>query len=75
MYKLFKVRRDVIQGDVMSPVLNQLIQDVDTDGQGVKVDVFKELRVLGYADDAAMIGPDVEQRPRKKLKFKTMYFL
>ena len=74
MSKTFAVRRGVIQGDVMSPVLfilalDQLIQQVDTQGQGVKVGTIKELRVLGYADDAAMIAPDVEQMTVRLTKF------
>ena len=43
--------------------MNQLIQNVNTDNQSVKVEVIKELRVLGYTDDTTMIDPDVEQIP------------
>ena len=74
MSEFFKVRRGVIQGDIMSPILfilalDQMIQDVDNDGQGVKVGIIKEMRVLGYADDAAMIGPNVEQMTVRLTKF------
>ena len=51
MSKSFAVRRGVIQGDIISPVLfilalDQLIQSVDTEGQGVSVGAINELRVL-----------------------------
>ena len=74
MSQTFTVRRGVIQGDVMSPVLfilalDQLIQQVDTEGQGVKVGTINELRVLGYADDAAMMAPNVEQMTARLTKF------
>ena len=60
----FKVCRGVVQGDIISPVLfilalDQLIQTVDKSGTGVKCGIL-HLRVLGYADDAALIEPTVQ---------------
>ena len=61
----FEVRRGVVQGDIISPILfilalDQMVQEADTEGQGVTVGEIKELRVLGYADDAAMASFSVE---------------
>ena len=74
MSKHFDICRGVIQGDIMSPVLfilalDQLVQEVDTEGQGIRIGKINELRVLGYADDAAMIGPDIEQMTARLTKF------
>ena len=59
--KTFNIEHDVIliQGDIISPIffiifLDQLIQTYDKSGQGITVGHIKSLRVLGYADDAAM---------------------
>ena len=57
--KVFDIKRGVIQGDIISPILfilalDQLVQQVDTSGKGISVGTIKEIRVLGYADDAAM---------------------
>ena len=65
----FKVCRGVVQGDIISPVLfiltlDQLIQTVDKSGTGVKCDIL-HLRVLGYADDVALIEPTVEAMTRR----------
>ena len=65
----FKVCRGVVQGDIISPVLfilalDQLIQTVDKTGTGVKCGILK-LRVLGYADDAALIEPTVEAMTKR----------
>ena len=54
----FTVRRGVIQGNIVSPVffiltLDALVKKYDTIGQGISVDDINEIRVLGYADDAA----------------------
>ena len=56
----FNIERGVIQGDIMSPIffiiaLDQLIQEHDKGGQGIKVGNINEIRVLGYADDITMI--------------------
>ena len=66
----FDVRRGVIQGDIISPVLfilalDQLVQTVNKAGgegagKGVKCGRILKLSVLGYADDAALIEPCVE---------------
>ena len=61
----FNVARGVIQGDIISPVLfilalDQLIQQRDRHGTGYNCDNILTLRVLGYADDAALIEPRVE---------------
>ena len=61
----FSVDRGVIQGDIISPVLfvlalDQLIQTYDKSGSGVKCDRVLKLRVLGYADDAALVDTTVE---------------
>ena len=54
----------MVQGDIISPVLfilalDQLVQSTDTSGKGIKCS-FLHVRVLGYADDAALIEPTVE---------------
>ena len=56
----FKIGRGVIQGDIISPILfilalDQLVQEFDGDGEGIKCGRLLRLKVLGYADDAAMI--------------------
>ena len=58
--KVFNIRRGVIQGDIISPVLfilalDQLVQQIDKSGKGVKCGRILKLRVLGYADDAALM--------------------
>ena len=60
----FNICRGVIQGDIISPVLfilalDQLVQTVDKAGTGIRCGVLK-VRVLGYADDAALLEPTVE---------------
>ena len=40
--------------------LDQLIQETDTSGDGVKCDRILRIRVLGYADDAALTEHTVE---------------
>ena len=66
----FKVSRGVVQGDIISPVLfilalDQLVQSVDKSGTGVKCGRILHLRVLGYADDAALIEPTVEAMTKR----------
>ena len=61
----FKVSRGVIQGDIISPLLfilalDNLVQKVDKSGEGVKCSSFLRLRVLGYADDAALAEETVD---------------
>ena len=62
--KWFDIQRDVIQGDIISPVLfilalDQLVQSFDKGDQGVKVNTIHELRVLDYADDEALADETV----------------
>ena len=61
----FNVERGVIQGDIVSPVLfimtlDQLVQEFDTTGEVVKCDRILDIRVLGYADDAALVERHVD---------------
>ena len=68
--KTFKVSRGVIQGDIISPIffilaLDQLFQERDIYGEGQAVGDIITLRVLGYADDAAMIEPLVETMTKR----------
>ena len=55
----FDIGRGVVQGDIVSPLLfilalDQIIQKYDRAGKGVKCGKELTVRVLGYADDAAM---------------------
>ena len=67
----FKINRGVIQGDIISPVLfilalDQLIQTVDKTGTGVQCgSKILNIRVLGYADDAALAEPTVGAMTRR----------
>ena len=63
--KTFDIARGVIQGDIISPIffiiaLDQLVQRYDLGGSGVQVGHIKNIRVLGYADDAAMCEEAVD---------------
>lgn len=51
--------------DIVSPVLfimalDQLVQEFDTTGEGVKCGRILNIKVLGYADDAALVERRVE---------------
>ena len=72
--KWFDIQRGVIQGDIISPVLfiialDQLVQTIDTGGEGISVGKIGTLRVLGYADDAAMLDKTVEAMTARLTKF------
>ena len=66
----FPIKRGVIQGDVIPPILfilalDQLVQTVDKSGQGVKCGRILKLRVLGYADDAALMERQMEEMSKR----------
>ena len=57
----FKVRRGVIQGDIISPIffvlaMEQIFREHDKSPTGVKVGNYLQIGVLGYADDVAIIS-------------------
>ena len=59
--KEFKVRRGVIQGDIISPIffvlaMEQIFRHHDNTGDNVAVGNHLRIGVLGYADDAAIIS-------------------
>ena len=61
----FDVGRGVIQGDIMSPILfilalDQIIQQHDVEGRGMRCGRILRIKVLGYADDLAFIDTTVE---------------
>ena len=61
----FKVARGVIQGDIISPILfilalEQLIRQHDVHGDGVRCGNLLNVRVLGYADDAALLDRETD---------------
>ena len=61
----FDIARGVVQGDIISPILfilalDQLIKAHDVLGTGVKCDSGLVTRVLGYADDSALLEPNVD---------------
>ena len=61
----FKVERGVVQGDIISPILfilalDQLVRTHDQQGSGIGCGPTLNVRVLGYADDAAMLERDVD---------------
>ena len=61
----FNVARGVVQGDIISPILfilalEQLIRQNDVHGDGVACGEFFKVRILGYADDAAMLDQDTQ---------------
>ena len=72
--QFFQIERGVVQGDIISPILfiialDQIVQETDTRGLGVNVGNIKDLRVLGYADDAAMISMTVEEMTQRITTF------
>ena len=55
----FKIRRGVIQGDIISPIffilaLEQVFRICDENPRSVQVGNYLQIGVLGYADDAAL---------------------
>lgn len=75
MSKAFDIRRGVIQGDIISPILfilalDQLIQQhVDTGGNGVSLGTIIKLKVLGYADDAAILERNSDEMTERLTEF------
>ena len=74
MSTTFNIARGVIQGDIISPIffviaLDQLVQTFDKSGHGISVGNIKELRVLGYADDAAMCEGTVANMSARLTEF------
>ena len=63
---VFGIDRGVVQGDIVSPILfilalDQLIQTYDIAGTGVRCGQELTYRVLGYADDAALVEERIEE--------------
>ena len=57
----FKVRRGVIQGDIISPIffilaMEQIFRVHDKNPDGVSLGNYLQVGVLGYADDAALLS-------------------
>ena len=57
----FKVRRGVIQGDIISPIffilaMEQIFRVHDKNPEGVSLGNYLQVGVLGYADDAALLS-------------------
>ena len=70
----FDIKRGVIQGDIISPIffviaLDHLVQRFDKSGDGVPVGHINSLRVLGYADDAAMCEGTVANMTTRLTEF------
>ena len=64
--KAFKVRRGVIQGDVMSPIffvlaMEQIFRLYDDNRDGVTLGNHLHIGVLGYADDAALVSASCDK--------------
>ena len=62
----FKVRRGVIQGDIISPIffilaMEQLFRTHDADPVGSTVGNYLHVGVLGYADDAALVSHSIDR--------------
>ena len=69
----FKVRRGVIQGDIISPIffilaMEQLFRIHDPSPAGVKVGNYLQIGVLGYADDAALASCSTDDMSRRLTK-------
>ena len=69
----FKVRRGVIQGDIISPVffilaMEQIFRMHDCDGDGITVVNHLHVRVLGYADDAALLSASTDKMSARVTK-------
>ena len=61
----FKVRRGVVQGDIISPVffvlaMEQIFRLHDNEGDGITMGNHLNIGVLGYADDAALMSASTE---------------
>ena len=72
--KVFEIARGVIQGDIISPIffiiaLAQLVQEYDTSGTGISIGHINAIRVLGYADDAAMTEWRVQDMTTRLTEF------
>ena len=72
--RTFKLNRGVVQGDIISPwlfmlALDQLVQTQDKEGQGVSVGTIHKLKVLGYADDAAMLAWTTDEMTARLTNF------
>ena len=57
----FKVRRGVIQGDIISPIffvlaMEQVFRMRDDSNDGINIGNYLKIGVLGYADDAALVS-------------------
>ena len=66
----FKVRRGVIQGDIISPIffilaMEQLFRSHDCSPIGVQAGNYLQIGVLGYADDAALVSTTTEEASRR----------
>ena len=61
----FKVRRGVIQGDIISPIffilaMEQIFRNHDKSPTGTKIGNYLQIGVLGYADDVAIISESAD---------------
>ena len=69
----FNIGRGVVQGDIVSPLLfilalDRIIQKYDTAGRGVNCNDELNLRVLGYADDAALTEERIQEMTERLTK-------
>ena len=61
----FNVARGVVQGDIISPILfiialDQLVRTHDQQGNGITCAPTLNIRILGYADDAALLERELD---------------